>query len=283
MANKSVLQIATAQFPVSGDITRNTKYVREQVVKAAEMDADVLHFSETALSGYAGVDVETWKGYDWERLRDETAGICALAREHKLWIILGSSHRLSGKRLPHNSLYVIDPRGRVVERYDKCFCTGGDLKHYSPGNHLPTVRIRGVQCGFLICYDVRFPELYRKYKQLGVQCIFHSFYNARKDSRNIHSVIMPPTLQARAASNYLWISANNSSAHYQSWPSCFITPDGRIQQSLPLHRSGVMLNTVDTGQRFYDAAGPYRERAMKGTLHSGRLIKDPRSDDRTCI
>ena len=264
-----MVRIATVQFPVSGDIGRNARYVRRYVDAAADLGADVVHFSEAALSGYAGNDFETWEGYDWDRLVGETEGVCAYAKERGVWVVLGSAHRLTGERLPHNSLYVINAAGAIVDRYDKRFCTGGDLDYYSPGDHFSVFIVAGVTCGLLICYDVRFPELYRHYKRLGVQCMFHSFWNARAAGANIHTVIMRASLQCRAATNYMWISATNSSARYQSWPGVFLTPDGRIERSLRRHRSGIMVSDVDPRTRFYDAAGPYRGRAMRGVLHSG--------------
>ena len=39
--------------------------------------------------------------------------------------------------------------------------------------------VDGFRCGVLICYDYRFPELYRELKQAGVQVLFQSFHNAR--------------------------------------------------------------------------------------------------------
>jgi len=87
--------------------------------------------------------------------------------------------------------------------------------------------VNGVKIGLLICYDIRFPELYRAYCQQGVQLIFHSFYNARQKPGSIHPIIMPITAQARAATNYFFMSLSNSSAAH-SWPGHFITPDGLI-------------------------------------------------------
>ena len=88
----------------------------------------------------------------------------------------------SGAHKPHNSAYVIDDGGQVVDRYDKRFCSGdanekmGDLAHYSPGDHFSVWDIDGVRCGALICYDYRFPELHRQYKKLGAELVFHSFH-----------------------------------------------------------------------------------------------------------
>ena len=276
-----VIQVATCQFAIGGNPRRNGSQIRRQIAQAGERGALVAHFPECALSGYAGSDVKSWEGYDWDVLRAETERICEQAARLGVWVVLGSSHPLTGNHLPHNSLYVIDPSGSVVERYDKCFCTDGDLERYSPGDHLGTVTIGGVRCGFLICYDIRFPEIFREYNKLGAQCIFHSFYNARAAGPNIHTTIMRPTIQARAATNYFWISANNSSAFYGSWPSVFVQPDGVIAESLPFNRAGVMVNTVDTTQQLYDASKRWRDRAMNGVFHSGELVDDdPRSADR---
>ncbi len=250
--------------------------------KASQLGAAVAHFPEAALTGYAGMDFDSWDDFDWAELRDETMQIMKLAKQLQLWVILGSAHRLSTGHLPHNSLYAISPEGEIAERYDKRFCTTGDLRFYSPGNHFSILKIGEVTCGMLICYDVRFPEIYRAYKKLGVQLMFHSFYNARLSAPRILKVIMRPTLQARAASNYLWISASNSSA-YSSWPSVLVRPDGAIAGQLRCDRPGVMVNTVDPTRRLYDASREHRDLAMSGILHSGEILDDPRSENRQSL
>ena len=275
------LMVATCQFPVSGDIAANGEWVRRQMREAAEQDADVVHFPECALSGYAGKDHETVEGLDWDLLSEETESIRSLAKELGLWVILGSTHRLSNGHKPHNALYVISREGKIIDRYDKRFCTSGDLKYYSPGDHLVTFRANGVECGLLICYDIRFPELYREYCKLGVQLVFHSFYNARMEADAIHPKIMPPTAQARAATNYMSISMNNSCVEH-AWPSRFVTPDGMIVAALEANEPGVMVNEVDTTRKYYDASRRYRLDAINGKLNSGRVVDDPRSKDRAC-
>ncbi len=196
--------------------------------EAKQKGADIVHFSEVALSGYAGVDHESLDCFDWDAQRRELLAILDLARTLEMWVVLGATHQLSASHKPHNSLYVINDSGEIVDRYDKRFCTGGDLRHYSPGDHFVTFEVNGVRCGLLICYDIRFPELYREYAKQGVQLMFHSFYNARQKPGSIHPKIMPPTAQARAASNFMFLSVNNSSAPH-SWESIFITPDGLIE------------------------------------------------------
>ena len=275
--------VATCQFAVGADIVRNSVEIRRKIKQAAGKGAHVAHFPETALSGYAGANFTTWKGFKWDVLKQETLKICDLAREKKIWVVLGSTHPIRKNLRPHNSLYVINPKGNIVDRYDKRFLTQSDLKYYSPGDHFSIFTINGVRCGLLICYDVRFPELYREYKKRGVQLMFHSFHNAKAKGETIHTTIMRPSLQARAATNYMWVSANNSPRYYQLWSSICIQPDGRIVSSLRRHVAGLDVNTIDTLTSFYDASGPFRNRAMKGILNSGTLIRDPRSRDRKCL
>jgi deaminated glutathione amidase len=306
-----VVTVATCQFPVSAEIGANLRYIRRQVTTARERGAHVAHFPEAALSGYAGTNFPTFAGFDWAALRDATLEVTCLARRLGIWVVVGSAHPLSSGRKPHNCLYVIDDAGQLVERYDKLFCSGGqdersgDLAHYTPGGHFSTWTINGVRCGALICYDYRFPELYREYKKRGVALMFHSFHAANVSAaglREVRDVIgpglaplnpaptytypgitMPAAMTAAAAANYLWISCPNSSARQSCWPAFAVRADGvtagRLRRNIP----GVLVTTVDTGQRLYDSTAAWRGRAMAGVFHSGKAVADPRSADRTSL
>ena len=172
----TTLTVATCQFPVSGDIGQNAGWIARQLAEAAAAGARVAHFPEGALSGYAGTDFATFAGFDWTALRTAAEHIQERARELGIWVVTGSAHRFSDVSKPHNSLYVINDSGDVVTRYDKRFLGLPDLEHYSPGNHFSTWTVDGITCGALICYDYRFPELYRHYVTLDVQLMFHSFH-----------------------------------------------------------------------------------------------------------
>lgn len=105
----ATLRIATSQFPVSHDLGRNTKYVLRQMRDAKSAGADVVHFPEGALSGYAGTDFDSFRGFDWSLLRSCSQRVLQRAAELELWVLLGSSHPLSPRHEPHNCVYVIDP------------------------------------------------------------------------------------------------------------------------------------------------------------------------------
>jgi predicted amidohydrolase len=275
-----ILKIATCQFSVSEIVEQNSKYIQKFLKKAKSLDADIVHFSECALSGYAGVDFENLEDYDWPVLIKETQKIMQLAAELNLWVVLGSSHKLTGPNKPHNCLYLINPQGQITDRYDKRFCTESDLNHYTPGNRFVTFEINSVKCALLICFDVRFPELYRELRKLNVQCVFQSFYNARQKEQSVHRHIIRQTMQANAASNYFWASVANSSGQIAPYPSCLIQPDGEIINELKLNKPGIMVNTIDTTRSFYDPSEKFRDLAMKGILtNRPGSLDDPRSKD----
>ena len=289
------LRVATCQFSVEPAIAHNRRCVLEQIEQAAAQSADVVHFSECALSGYAGVDIPGADAIDWDELHSATRDIMAAARRNSVWVLLGSTHRLDDQTPPHNSVYVINPRGKIVDRYDKRFCTGVtspgktmDLCHYTPGNRHVTFRIKGITCGVAICYDYRFPELYRELKALGVEVLFQSFHNARSSvvadpKYNIWKVIVPATMQCRAAENHFWVSANNSTTRPSRWGSFTVRPDGQIMGQLAVHRPGVLITEMTRQPDLFDAPGPSRANAMQGRLHSGEPTDHPRARDVTAL
>ncbi len=301
------LIIATCQFPVSSDVHRNAAYVLKQMRQAKARGAQVVHFCESALSGYPGVDLRSFEDYDWSVLRFCSKLVLALARELRLWVLLGSSHPLTGSRKPHNSVYVINSRGEIVDRYDKRFCAGdrsgrnGELAHFSPGDHPCLFTVNGIRCGVLICHEYRYPELYREYKRKGAQVIFHSYHAGNMSPRRrtmmraqvgaanhelnrsdtLPGITMPASMQAAAGSNHVWFSCSNTSARESCWPAFFVRPDGVITGKLRLNTAGVLISAVDTKLKLYDSTVVWRDRAMRGQLHSGALVRDKRSARRT--
>lgn len=218
-----ILKVATCQFGVGKFIKRNSQWIQKFLQQAHRARADIVHFPECALSGYVGTDFPNFDGYNWTALKEETKKIMALAGKLRLWVVLGSTHRLTPDRnirgqaepnKPHNSLYLINPEGKIVDRYDKRFCTKGDLKRLTPGNRFVYFTINGVKCSLLICFDLRFQEIYRQLYKQKVNCIFQSFYNARQKGPSVHTHIMRQTMQCHAATNHFWVSMANASGYY---------------------------------------------------------------------
>ena len=223
------LKVATCQFPVSGDIKSNADYIKRFIKEAALNKADIVHFSEAVLSGYPPKDIPSFQDFNWDDLRAETYDIMSLAQKHNIWVVLGSTHYISENEKPLNCLYIISNEGKIVDRYDKSMLTGGDLKYYTPGNHIVSFELKGFKLGFLICYDSCFPEMYNIYRHKNVKIMLHSFYNAHHKGKTILDEIIPAEIRVRASDNLMWVIASNSSGHYSSWPTCIARPDGSLE------------------------------------------------------
>jgi predicted amidohydrolase len=301
------INVATCQFPIGSNIRSNLQHIKQQMISVQEQEAKTVHFPEACLSGYARADFPSYKNFNWGLLEKCTCKVLDLARKLHIWVILGSTHRLSGQNKPHNSLYIINDKGELVDRYGKMFCAGdetcstSDLDHYTPGNYFCVFEIEGVRCGTLICHDYRYPELYREYKRKGVQLMFHSFHAGHidverfRDMQNyvgfdnhqfnpettIPGITQPAAMHVAAANNYMWISCPNSSARESCWSSFLVRPDGIITGQVKQHTTGILLSTVDTEEKFYDSTAAWRDRPMNGIFHSGKVVQDLRTDERT--
>jgi len=245
--SRETLRIATCQFPVSGDPAENGKYIRGFMEQATGAGAHLLHTSEACLSGYAGTDFPSFEGFDWGAVRQVTTGLRELAKQLRLWLVLGSAHFLDPETRPTNCLYLIDPEGRITNRYDKCFCTEGDQKHYSAGERLVTHDIRGVRIGLAICYDICWPQLYIGYREKGATVMVHSFHNARSKGPNCLDTLNIRQVPTRCADNRLWAVCNNSAQPYSHWGSFIARPDATIPRQLGINQPGMLVHDFPDG------------------------------------
>lgn len=74
-----------------------------------------------------------------------------------------------------NSLVHVDPNGLIAARYRKIhpFSFANEDKFYNAANEIVITKIDNVKIGLSICYDLRFPELYRLYAKEGVEIIIN--------------------------------------------------------------------------------------------------------------
>jgi len=287
MPCKRAVRIAVSQFPVSADVRANGRWIRRCLARAAREGADLLQTPETSLSGYAAHAIDDWADFDWGALAEETDAACACARDHGIWLALGSSHYLSRRDKPTNCLYLISDRGRVVDRYDKRYCTGGDLKMYTAGDHPVTWTLKGFRFGMLICYDGCFPRLYEAYERAGVEIMIHSFYNAGHARPDCLDQIGPAWVQVRAADHAMWVFASNASHRHSCWPSMVGAPDGTAPLRLARHRPGVGTYEVTAvvppdPKTGWMHMAHNRARHRRGALHNGRPSRCRRALDRRC-
>lgn len=267
------LRVATTQFPVSGDVRRNARRIVQQVAEAKRARAKVVLFPESALPGYAGIDLPSLAGYDWDALHEATEEVAAAARRHRVWVVCGTHTRTRGS--PFNSLVVIDPSGELVERYDKRLLAASEPAHYRAGDRPVVVEISGLRCGLLVCHEWRYPELYREYERLGAEVVLHAWYDGgyddagwRREGRALVDVI-PATVQGHAVCNHLWICGSNTSRRHSCFGGFAVRPDGQFLARQPRHRAGVLVHEIDTAADIPDLAAHNRSRVRRGHFTSG--------------
>ncbi len=137
---------------------------------------------------------------------DVETRIAGLALEHGVWIVAGLA--VDYKSGPaRNEAVVFSPTGDVVARYRKrrLFAPGGEHLHYAAGDGPVMFDWGGIPVGLFICYDLRFPELFRAAAARWRPELFVVIANW-PDTRTAHWVKL---LQARAIENQAWVLGVN--------------------------------------------------------------------------
>jgi predicted amidohydrolase len=115
-----------------------------------------------------------------ERRHPVLQAFCDLARKRRTWLLLGSLGVLAGDGRIFNRGYVIDPNGAVAARYDKIhlfdveLTAGAPLREsatIAPGDRAVIADTGFCRLGLSICYDLRFPQLYRRLAQAGADVL----------------------------------------------------------------------------------------------------------------
>ena len=104
------------------------------------------------------------------------AAFCDVARRHAIWVHIGSlAVKVSPDRAANRS-FLIDPRGNIAARYDKIHMFDVDLangesyresRSYQAGDLAMVANLPWGRLGLTICYDLRFPALYRALAESG--------------------------------------------------------------------------------------------------------------------
>lgn len=175
------------------------------------------------------------------------AFLAATARRHEIWLVGGSIPlEASAPNKVRNSCLVYDDRGALVARYDKIHLFGFEMgaesyreeRTIEPGTEIVTVDSPAGRLGLSICYDLRFPELYRAMKEVDVLVVPSAFTETTGKAH------WETLVRARAIENLAYVLAPAQGGYHVSGrethgDSMIVDPWGMVLDRLP-RGSGVV-------------------------------------------
>ncbi|WP_129667034.1 carbon-nitrogen hydrolase family protein [Phytoactinopolyspora endophytica] len=286
----AVAQVVLGDDPRDKDAVRASgQEIRRLMREARDSDARLIHFPEGALcwahklkmsvNGPDHIGPADWDRAEWNVLRDELAEIMELARELRLWTVVGSIHRLTPPHRPHNSLYVISDRGEVATRYDERLLSNTKITYmYSPGSAPVTFEVDGVRFGLSLGIEVHFPEAFIEYEQLDVDCVLFSTAGPPDPGGRVFAT----EAQAHALTNSYWVSFAVDARHAADAPSGVVSPRGAwLAQCSQREMPSVITTEIFDDPN--DLARPWRRKARAGIYEPHLVHDDPRSNDRSVV
>ena len=282
-----LVRLAVAQTTVYDDprdiagLRESGLEMRRLMHQARAAGAKLMHFPEGATcspnkrvissSGTETVGPADWSRFEWDVLREELDATRALARELGLWVVFGSVHQLTEPHRPHNSLYVVSDR-RLVTRYDERLLSNTKISFmYTPGSIPVTFEVDGIRFACSLGMESHFPEIFREYERLDVDCVLFSTTGA--------TPAFASEVQGHAASNRYWVSF--SALAYPGFlpPSGIVAPSGEWMARCPADATPSFA-IVEVDDNPGDLARPWRRTARAG-IYTPHLVEgDPRSDGR---
>jgi predicted amidohydrolase len=234
---------SVAQFHSKlGNIPANINRSLELIRRASQNQAVLILFPELWTSGY---DLENAPKNAQKNL-DEIEELVRCS--HEFNISIAGSYLLKDNDKIFNRFLLIDPQLGLLPSYDKIhlFQLTGEEKIFTPGTHFTLVDEPWGKTALTICYDLRFPEFYRKYAVDGARVFL---VPAQWPERRInHWKIL---LQARAVENQCFILGCNSvgtiSGDVYGGNSAIIDPWGKILAEADGQNEELLYAEVDPG------------------------------------
>jgi deaminated glutathione amidase len=245
----AMVQMRTGLLP-PGNLEQGTKLIRE----AAAQGADYVLTPEVSNM------IQSNRQAMFENLAAEEDDLSlkayrALAAELKIHLHIGSLALRASPERAVNRSFLIGPDGMVIARYDKIHMFDIDLPdgesyresaNYQPGETAVIADLPWGRIGLTICYDVRFPALYRALAESGASFLtVPSAFTVRTGEAHWHTL-----LRARAIENGCFVFAAAQAGTHESkrqsyGHSLIIDPWGAILAEGSATETGVFLARID--------------------------------------
>jgi len=206
------MRVAVVQMTSTDDVGANLAAAAKWVAQAADQGAELVALPENfAFLRREGDPVPCRQGLDG----DIVGALREWARTHRVWLVGGTFHEaIPGDERVANTCVAIAPSGESVAVYRKIHLFDVDLRAQGgqvyresdrvvPGDELASFETPFGIVGLSVCYDVRFPELYRQLAERGARILCVPAAFARETGRDHWEVL----LRARAIENQCFVLA----------------------------------------------------------------------------
>ena len=252
------LKVAAVQMMSSTGKEKNLNRAEKLITIAAKRGAKFIVLPEVfnfrGNLNVASKNAEAIPGYS-------SNFISNIAKKYKVWILIGSMMektrrlgRATQPSKPFNTSILINPNGKIISKYRKIHLfdirlKGKEIlesKRNLPGKTPKLVSLNNIKVGLSICYDLRFPELYRLYSKKGAEilCIPSSF---TKPTGEVHWHTL---VRARAIENLAYVIAPNQAGTGSGGIKTFghsliVDPWGKILAEGPANKEAVIFADID--------------------------------------
>ncbi len=243
----AVISVAAVQFcPKPAQVQDNLRCLSGWITQAADQGATLVVLPEVCDIGY---EFDAIANLASTFPNESTAFFSDLSRKLHMTIVAGLAERRPDGI--YNTAAVFGPNGQIAFQYDKShLCPYQPL--YEPdffraGTTIQTVDVAGVRLGVTICYDIRFPEIYRKLALDGAQIILHpsAFPLKRIDQLEVCA-------RARAIENQVFVVTSNLCGRVDQGEyggrSMGIGPAGEIRGQVSEQDEGVVVMRLDLAE-----------------------------------
>ncbi len=202
------------------NIGRAEQFIRE----AKEQKADIIFFPEMSFTGFS-LEIENIKENG-----ESINAVRKIATDNDMTVGFGWVRAC--ENMAQNVYTVVSSKGEVLSEYVKIhpFSYSGEDIYFKSGSQLAYFNYKGFNIGTLICYDLRFPEIFQALSKNADLIVVPACWPQK---RNDHWKTL---LKARAIENQCYIAAvncvGNVGSLYYSGDSSVIDPDGKILYSV---------------------------------------------------
>jgi predicted amidohydrolase len=232
MTDTKSLRVALGEYDIGWhDAAVSLERASNLVAQSAASGAQLVVLPEMSTSGFT-MDVN----FAEPLAGGSVARLAAMAEQAKVWLIAGVATRDADPAdgFARNSALIFTPTGSLTAVYNKqrLFAYANEQRSYRTGDSSVTVNMDGVRVSPFICYDLRFPELFRRVaSRTDVVIVIASWPAARREHWDV-------LLRARAIENQCYVIGVNrigvgdsltydgGSAAYDPWGNRLDQADG---------------------------------------------------------